>query len=448
MQNLLSADRLSAFRRTLRLVCLCALCLLSALLLDVPHALAEKERVVIHPGYRTLSASIPEERLLLQMGVWYPTARRPGNVKAGDWSFRAARNGAVLKGPWPVIVLSHDVTGSAWSHHDVASSLAARGFIVAAPLHDRDNADDMRMLFTEHQLPQRALQLSAALDAVLQHPQIGEQADREKVCFLGFGLTAPSGLLLAGGRLDPEGLSAFYEDAAKKQAPANASDSAPATPPDTQVSPSARPGAVRPSPWSTPLLTQKLDALASGLQQSRERAQEQAVLQEKAVSSREATFARIQDSMKKRHQRQMRLARAEGIPCPPSALPLLPALPARRSSLDPRFKAAVFVSPGFSMLFTEQSLAEARIPMLFVGAGEDTLNPPHEQAERFVAMLPGRAELLLLADASPAVLHAPCPEADKASRLGGVCAPVSAEVRQRVRTSLLDTMQGFFLRFL
>ena len=59
MQNLLSADRLSAFRRTLRLVCLCALCLLSALLLDVPHALAEKERVVIHPGYRTLSASIP-----------------------------------------------------------------------------------------------------------------------------------------------------------------------------------------------------------------------------------------------------------------------------------------------------------------------------------------------------------------------------------------------------
>lgn len=430
MSPLLSADRLSLLRRVPRLLCCCALCLLLTVLLTAPEALAKKEREVIHPGYRTLSASIPEARLLLQMGVWYPSARRPGQVKAGDWSFRAARNSTILKGPWPVIVLSHDVSGSAWSHHDVAASLAARGFIVAAPLHDRDNADDMRMLFTEHQLPQRALQLSAALDAVFAHPQIGEQADRARVGYLGFGLTAPSGLLLAGGHLAPEGLTAFRENVTSKNA---------------QATP--RHGTST-SPWSSPLLSEKLNALVSGLQQSRERAQEQAVLHEKAEASREATFARIQESVKKRHQRQMRLARADGIPYPPSVLPLLPALPALRSSVDARFKAAAFVSPGFSMLFTEKSLADARIPMLFVGAGADGLNLPGKQAERFVSMLPGRAAYFLLPEASPASLHAPCPEADKASQLGGVCAPVSLEVRQRVRSALLDAVQGFFLRVL
>ena len=97
------------------------------------QAFAKDEKPVIHAGYRTLASSLPSERLMLHMGVWYPTLRRPSAIKVGNWSFRAARNAPIYNGPWPVIILSHDVTGDAWSHHNLAASLARRGFIVAAP---------------------------------------------------------------------------------------------------------------------------------------------------------------------------------------------------------------------------------------------------------------------------------------------------------------------------
>ena len=421
-------------RRVLRRASLFALCLPFVVPLVSFEAEARPVKPVIHAGYRTLSASLPAERLMLQMGVWYPTSRKPGRVKAGNWHFRAARGGNILDGPWPVIILSHDVTGSAWSHHDMASALAARGFIVAAPLHDRDNAEDMRMLFSRKQLPLRAMQASAALDAVLGHPQIGPQADRSRVGFLGFGMTASAALLLAGGNLTHEGWPQFL--AAFASSPSSFASK-------RQESPALEAQA---SPWCTPLLREKMDALAESLARQEKGRVEQAFMRGKAVLARERSFTRMQDSVSRSHQRQMRMARVDGVPQPPVALPLLPSAPHDKPVADPRFSAAALVSPGFSMLFTRESLADVHIPLLVAGAGRDPFQIPREQAERFAALLPLRPQYLLLPEASPAVLHAPCPEEDPASTLGGVCVPVPAELRRSVQSLLLDTIHVFFLR--
>ena len=179
-----------------------------SLLLAAPGVEARQSKQNVYAGYRTLSSSLPAQRLMIHMGVWYPTRRKAGNVKVGDWTFRAARNAPIMQGPWPVIILSHDVTGSAWTHHDIAAALAARGFIVAAPTHDHDNGEDMALLFSDRELPVRALQLRAALDLVLEHAQIGKEADRSRIGFLGFGMPASAGLLLAGGELTEADLMA------------------------------------------------------------------------------------------------------------------------------------------------------------------------------------------------------------------------------------------------
>ena len=419
-------------RRVLRRASLFTLCLALGAPLCPCEVQAQPVKPIIHTGYRTLSASLPAERLMLHMGVWYPTSRKAGRVKMGNWSFRAARGGNILEGPWPVIILSHDTAGTAWSHHDLAAALAARGFIVAAPLHDRDNAEDMRMLFTRKQLPLRAMQASAALDAVLAHPQIGPQADRSRVGFLGFGMTAPSGLLLAGGRLDHEGWPRFT---ASLSTAASAHEGRNSAVPAAQA-----------SPWCTPLLREKMDGLAASLARLEHDRAEQTSMQEKAVLARERVFSRMQDSVSRSHQRQMRMARVDGVPLPPVALPLLPPVPQDKPVADTRFSAAALISPGYSMLFTSESLVDVRIPLLLAGAGHDSFLLPREQAERLASMLPIRPQYLLLPEASPAALHAPCPETDAASGLGGVCAPVPAELRQRVQCLLLDTLHVFFLR--
>ena len=397
--------------------------LVLAFLLPCP-ALAKDEMPVIHAGYRTLSSSLPSERLMLHMGVWYPSVRRPGTVTIGDLTFRAARNAPILAGPWPVIVLSHDVTGNAWAHRSIAASLARRGFIVAAPTHDHDHSEDMRMLFSDRELPLRAVQLRAALDMVLEHKHIGPHADAGRVGYLGFGMTAPAGLLLAGADLSSEGWKTFVEE--RKAA-----------------SPK---GIAVESPWLRPFAAERIDALvASMLHRAEERSEKSGMLV-KASESRIRLFKRLADSQEKAHARQLRLSKEEGIPQPPAAIPLLPPLSHDRAVSDSRFRALALISPGYSMLFSRESLAEVQEPVFIAGAGRDDLNIPSEQAERFAAMLPKRPSYLMLPNADMASFHSSGPQSDPARPLGGVYAEKADWGTEH--SLLLDALQDFFSKAL
>ena len=401
-------------RRSLRRVS----CFVLVLAFTLPStALAKDEKPVIHAGYRTLASSLPSERLMLHMGVWYPTLRRPSAVKVGNWSFRAARNAPVHTGPWPVIILSHDVTGDAWAHHTIAASLARRGFIVAAPTHDHDNGNDMRMLWADRELPLRAVQLRAALDVVLEHKQIGPQADARRVGYLGFGLTAPAGLLLAGASLTPEGWKSFVE---KQKAKANGQQ----------------------SPWLKPFVMERMDTLVDSMRHRAEERQEKTAMMHRANESRGKLFQRLEDATSRTHQRQMRLAKASDIPCPPAVLPLLPPLSHDRALADARFKALAMVSPGYSMLFNRQSLLDVRKPVFLAGAGKDGFNIPSEQAEALRDMLPLRPYYLLLPEADMASFHTPAPAPDAAKALGGI---YKSETQNSASYSaLLEALHHFF----
>lgn len=375
-------------------------------------ALAQDEKPVIHAGYRTLSSSLPSERLMLHMGVWYPTVRRPGTVKVGNIAFRAARNAPITAGTWPVIVLSHDVTGNAWAHRDLAASLARRGFIVVAPTHDHDNSEDMRMLFSDRELPLRAIQLRAALDAVLEHKQLGPHADASRVGYLGFGTPAPAGLLLAGASLTPSGWRSFSEERKEKG-----------------------------SPWLLPYMAARMDVLTEAMKHRTEERQEKTLMLENASDSRSRLFRRLDDSVTRSHQRQLRLARADALPQPPVALPLLPPLSHDRAVSDGRFRALALVSPGYSMLFSRESLSEVQEPVFLAGAGKDRFNLPSEQAERLLEMLPQRPFYLLLPNADMASFHTAGPDSDPALPLGGVYAGRNDRVSI---LALLDSLEEFF----
>ena len=495
LPNLLSLP-FSSLRRLTRRVFVLAL----TLVIVVPCAEAGQRKQDIYAGYRTLSSSLPAQRLMIHMGVWYPTLRRPGTVKEGDWTFRAARNAPIKEGPWPVIILSHDVTGSAWTHHDIAAALASRGFIVAAPTHDHDNGEDMGLLFSDRELPVRALQLKAALDLVLEHPQIGKQADAGRVGFLGFGLPAPAGLLLAGGGMTPDAWPEFCPKPAPSQeegglAEAPVEQDSQEMPfadcveqdiqPDNEIPPISVPQAaltprtggpicssiqnflvtpamadeelspdvralLRPSesPWCSPFLSSRMDELVASMKNRTQEREEKTVMLRAAVASREQFFRRLTDSVKRTHQRQMRLSKTANIPDPPVALPLLPPLSHDIPVADGRFRAMTFVSPGFSMLFSEESLSSVHVPCLFIGAELERWNKPSEQAERFVAMMHGRPEYMLLNHADSQALQTACPESDPAGPLTSLCNSIDPEMREAVHARLVSVLQEFFNRTL
>jgi len=369
----------------------------------------------IHPGYRSIVTRLPGSRIRLELSLWYPTQRTPSRVRAGDWTFYAANRAVPLPGPWPLVILSHDSSGTRYSHHDLAAGLARRGFVVAAPTHDGDNLADMRLFFSERQLPARALQLSAAVDTVLADPNLGSVIDRQRIGLIAFGRTSTTGLLLAGGRLTPDLWPSFC-----RQNPS--------------------------SPYCKPYIAEKMDKLTQDMRQRRIKTEEAVLMREQAEVSRSAALKKQKEGVLRAYGRVQRKQRrgVVNFPRPPFFLPLLPPLPPEENLADPRFKALALISPGFSALMDPDSLAGLKTPVLLMGLGQDPLDIPSQQALALSRMLTAQeARYKELPDASLADLQAVCPQS-MARDYPGLCHSAGEEDHEALHRQLEDELSVFF----
>ena len=154
-----------------------------------------------NPGFRTIGIWSDDDRVRLDMCVWYPVRQPPSSVRYGDWLLKVNRRAAPLEGPFPLVIISHGSAGSRFSHHDLAASLAGQGFVVVAPTHQDDNARSMRSLYTSRQLLQRLDELRHTIDKICGDPELGALVDPNRIGLLGFGSGASAALLAVGGRV-------------------------------------------------------------------------------------------------------------------------------------------------------------------------------------------------------------------------------------------------------
>lgn len=415
-------DRL---QRLITLTLALLLCVLAQLAVPMEfggcgHAYANQPTIYV--GYRSLVTRLPGSRIRLDVAVWYPTSKRStSEIKTGSWVFRAARNATPLPGPWPLIVLSHDSSGSRYAHHDLATELAQMGFIVAAPTHDGDNADDMRLMFSDLQLPTRAYQLQAALDLVLDDNTLGPEVDRRRIVLLGFGRGGTAGLLLAGGTLTPD----VWPDYCPRLRTAGQT-----------------------SPYCEPFVARKMDALVQSMKDRAQALAEAEQIRAKAEQIRQNAFLRAKDGLLKAYGRVQRAQKSGSVtfPVPPTYLPPLPPLRTLQSPLDPRYHAMIFVSPGYSMLFDPESLRAVNLPILLIAADKDILDLPEQQAMRYRSLLsPPVPDYLTLEGADIPALQALCPP-EVARDLPDLCASVTPDERKRLHQSLRNSIVDYLKR--
>ncbi len=140
-------------------------------------------------------------------GVWAPAAHRTykGPI-GGNAIFEPvdAYIGAALPDEkMPLIVVSHgsgsSMDGTAW----LAAGLAEQGAMVLVLNHPGTTSGDSSPRRTVR-LSERAADLSAALDHVLDDPYFSKRIDTDQVTALGFSLGGSTVLGIAGLRLDPE----------------------------------------------------------------------------------------------------------------------------------------------------------------------------------------------------------------------------------------------------
>lgn len=119
------------------LLCLNALAATAATTAEAPYRV----------GYRVIDLVNLADGRPLSVAVWYPTAAMPAaHVYGGSTRGQVAVDAAPLAaGPYPLLVFSHGYGGSGLGAVFLCETLAARGWIVAAPdHHDRYSAVRIR----------------------------------------------------------------------------------------------------------------------------------------------------------------------------------------------------------------------------------------------------------------------------------------------------------------
>ncbi len=176
---------------------------LIALLLGTSAAAAEAPGV----GFRELAMKDPVGGGPMSGLVFYPAAQPAKPLPVALFLVDAGRELEPVPGRYPLVLISHGHAGNRWGHHDLATELARKGFIVATLDHPGDNFRDTSGAGTDAVWLGRAWQLRALLDAVLAEGTVGASVDPGRVGALGFSAGGYTVLLLAGavpdfGRLE------------------------------------------------------------------------------------------------------------------------------------------------------------------------------------------------------------------------------------------------------
>ena len=138
----------------------------------------------------------------MRVSLWYPVNRAGGTVRIGSFTFPATRDAEPAKGRRGLVVISHGTMGSDLGHRNIAIELANAGFIVAAPLHPRDNYEDSRDVARRIVMEGRPRQITATVDALLAIPKWRERIDNRRIGAFGFSLGGYTVLAILGAKFD------------------------------------------------------------------------------------------------------------------------------------------------------------------------------------------------------------------------------------------------------
>lgn len=419
MNHFPAQDSTAAVRLYRRLYCLLAgyimpvLVLTTLFLYPFSEATANGARPPkLHPALRTIGVWVPEINGRLDVVIWYPTTRAPGLVQLDGWTVKASRNARIAQGKYPIILVSHDAAASRMSNHDLAASLAQKGFIVAIPTHPGDNIDDTSVLYRAELLLYRPRHIILALEALLASPELGHLADESRIGLLGIGSGSATMLQIAGAVPEFGNMHAYCA-------------SRPLEDPFC-------------TPWAQtnfPFIEEAIARYAgSGVSFTPDIGSFAPPSPEEAAYAREALTAPAQIPPS-----------SPGDPAGDAAPPISEQREKNTAAPDPAtllgargtsprvVRAVALMTPGLGPLFTARSLAPVTQPLVIVAAENDSRYPVDRNAGMLRKMLPRIPGFFLAEGCSFADLQAPCPD-DAAQPLRQSCAspnPAAMELRKQ-----------------
>jgi len=151
-------------------------------------------------GYRRIEVQNTVNGERFPVAIWYPTSAQPSILAFGPYNMRVARAAAPTDSKFGLVVISHGSGGDALAHRDLAMALASEGYVVAAPMHPRDNFQDMSGVGSVGVWAGRPQQVSRVIDRVLEDQALGPHIQRERIGVVGHSAGGYTALALAGAQ--------------------------------------------------------------------------------------------------------------------------------------------------------------------------------------------------------------------------------------------------------
>jgi predicted dienelactone hydrolase len=151
-------------------------------------------------GYRRIEIQDTAIGDTFAVAIWYPTSAEPSDVEFGPYTMHVARDATPADGEFGLVVISHGSGGGTLNHRDLAMALAAAGYVVAAPMHPRDNSQDMSGVGSVGVWTGRPRQVSRVIDWVLEDKALGPRIQRVRIGVVGHSSGGYTALAVAGAK--------------------------------------------------------------------------------------------------------------------------------------------------------------------------------------------------------------------------------------------------------
>ncbi|KRP59332.1 alpha/beta hydrolase family protein [Pseudomonas trivialis] len=163
-------------------------------------------------GFHRMSFLDPVDQQPMKAVAFYPSTGMEHTTQVGAYTVGATEDSKVAIGRFPMLMLSHGNTGTPLALHDLATSLARKGFVVVAVLHPGDNYKDHSRLGTVSNLYGRPIQISEAITATLSDPMLAPFVNVEQVGVIGYSAGGETALILAGAKPDFDRLRRYCQE--------------------------------------------------------------------------------------------------------------------------------------------------------------------------------------------------------------------------------------------
>lgn len=131
--------------------------------------------------------------------IQYPTYEPSKTIPFGPYTMDVSPNATILKGQFPLVIISHGSGGSHLLYHTISIYLAKKGFIVAMLEHYGNNRNNNQLENTNQNLINRPRHVSLTIDELLTENRFGKSISINNIAVIGHSMGGYTALALAGG---------------------------------------------------------------------------------------------------------------------------------------------------------------------------------------------------------------------------------------------------------